>query len=410
MASLLNSTVNNVADDFTGQWEDVKDYTNTIVTLKPQSTGTCTLEWAATEGRTLPSNGDIVTSETFTASADVAITKQYDHRSRWFRLRYDEVPGSIQTLHKKAPTALKIVDASSNIVSINTGTAGNSLYTVLTDASGIAIRTTQSDSETQGALLVHLADSSGISLSRTAGNNLHVALRDVCDNAISTTGLTVSGNAMYVRPGDQEGRAQAATLAVQGAYTSGVALYAALADSSGNMIDTTTTNPTGTSINAMYVQLADENGQAIGPGRPLNVVASIESSGALAFDISTGVTTTFVTFPDLSAGAVNLYNIGVYNDGPNTAWLKIYDICYTLLDDENIDGTDMGSGPLLALPDGGRPKYIVTAPAGRARDLVFPGGAKFTQGVYFRATTGYANGSVESPATNTVFVNGSYLK
>jgi hypothetical protein len=203
MASISNSK-KDVSNNFVGVWEDIKDYTTAIITLKAPVDGSATLEWAHTDGRTMPSDSDIIASEQLVyASSDVsnALTKQYDHRARWFRVRYDNIAGTaegsfndmslnLQTLYKKAPTELKIADDSANIVSVNVGDSKNSLYTMLTDASGVAIRTTNdSMTDSNEALFTHLADSSGISLATTDVNNgaesLFVALRDASNIGLS---------------------------------------------------------------------------------------------------------------------------------------------------------------------------------------------------------------------------------
>lgn len=440
MASLHNSK-KDISASFVGQWEDVKDYTSAIITLKAPVDGSATIEWAHTDGRAFPQDSDIIASERLIySSTDVsnALTKQFDHRARWFRVKYDNIAGTtegdfsdmslnFQTLYKKAPTELKIVDDSANIVSVNVGDTKNSLYTMLTDASGVAIRTTNDTQTTGEALFTHLADSSGTSLATTSANNgpesLFVALRDASNVGLSSTGvINTSSNALYVRPGDASGNAQASTFDVSGAYTKGVALYAALADNCGRQIDTTNTNTTGLNANALYVHLADSNGQSISQSNPLPVVNTQESVGALAFDVSYGIEAGFVTpLIDLStaliggaAANINLYNIFAYNDGATTVWLKIYDTCYSDLFSNGILGTPgteaQFTASLDALNGSGNLKYNLTIPGGRARDLVLPGGTTFTRGVYFRATTQYRRTSVQSPGPNVVFLNGTYTK
>lgn len=439
MASLLNSK-KDVSASFIGNWEDIKDYTSAIITMKAPVDGSASVQWAHTDGRSFPTEADIIATERFTyGGTDVsnALTKQFDHRARWFRVVYDNNSNAVsasfsdmslnfQTLYKKAPTELKIVDDSANIVSVNVGDSKNSLYTMLTDASGVAIRTTNDNQTTGEALFTHLADSSGTSLATTnsaTAESLFVALRDADNVGFSSTGVVdTCSNALYVRPGDASGNSQASTFDVSGAYTSGVALYAALADNCGHQIDTTNMNPTGsTNANALYVHLTNDSGQSIDQNNPLPVVNTQESVGALAFDVSYGVEAAFVTpLLDLSssslngAGAnINLYNIFVYNDGPVTVWMKIYDMCFHDLSANNLlnvtptNETDF-TASLNALD--GDLKYNITVPGGRARDLVLPGGATFSKGVYFRATTQYRSTSIQSPGTNTVFLNGSYTK
>lgn len=441
MASLLNSR-KDISANFVGQWEDIKDYTSAIITLKAPVDGSGTIEWAQTDGRTFPTESDVIASERFTYSGSdtsTALTKQFDHRARWFRVKYDHTDGTVessfsdlcfnfQTLYKKAPTELKIADDSANIVSVNVGDSKNSLYTMITDASGEAIRTTNDAHTTGEALFTHLADSSGISLATTDTNNdpesLFVALRDASNVGITSTGvIDTCSNALYVRPGDASGNAQASTFDVCGAHTPGVALYGALADNCGYQIDTTAMNPNGaTDANALYVHLALENGVSVDQNNPLPVVNTQESVGALAFDVSYGVESAFISplidlsnaVIDGSAANINLYNIFVYNDSPVTIWMKIYDVSSGSLDQTglltstNPVNETLFSASLNSLDS--TLKYNLTVPGGRARDLVLPGGATFTKGVYFRATTQYRATSIQSPGANTVFLNGSYTK
>jgi hypothetical protein len=450
MASLLNSkkdiSFNNTTDSsFTGQWEDIKDYTSAIITLQSPMDGSATLQWAHTSGRSFPtSDTDIIASETFRydgVDVSTAVTKQFDHRARWFRIKYEnETEGigtkfndlsfNLQTLYKKAATELKIVDDCANIVSVNVGDNNkNSLYTMLTDASGAALRTTN-DSATGEALYTHLADSSGYSLATTEtqaanGESLFVALRDGSNNAFSSTGADVTHNALYIRPGDSCGNAQASTYDVSGASTAGVALYAALADSCGNKISTTN-QLSGDNANALYVHLATKNGKSVTKDNPLPVVNTQDSTGALAFDVSYGITESFIApqsyfkNPD---DPINIYNLFVYNDSPVTIWVKIYDVCESMLSHVGLDqplGADVTESQLSTslndVSNGGafdtsaNLKYNLTVPGGRSRDLTLPGGTTFDHGLYVRATTQYKADSVQGPGENAVFFNGSYTK
>lgn len=445
MASLLNSVYDGSANFTGGYWEDVKDYTSAILTLRSAFDGSGTIEWADTSGRRLPNNNDIVASESFNymGISGQALTKQFDHRARWFRVRYDhsgvagvdysaytfkDVSLNLQTLYKKAPTELKIVDDSANIVSVNIGPSGNSLYTVLTDSSGVLIRTTNPAQTSGQALFVHLADSSGRSLATTntgKPESLFVSLRDASNVALDSTGT--SNNALFVRPGDVCGNAQASTFSVSGAYTNGVALYGALADNCGIQIDTTSKlgfQPAtgGTTANALYVTLADAYGHSISATNPLPVITTVESTGAMAFDVSSGIVQDFIS-PDASLSSsggkkINLYNICVYNDGPTTAWLKVYDVSSAGLNDVSLlagVGPNTPQNETLFSSSFNRMdvsttalRYNLTVPAGRYRDLVLPGGATFNYGAFFRATTQHRPNSVAGPGANTVFLNGSY--
>lgn len=436
MASILNSA-KDVAAGFIGQWENTQDYTSAVLTFSAPVDGSGVIEWAHTDGRRLPSNSDIVASERFTYNSSTAVTKQWDHRARWFRVRYDHVGAAptasfsdmsfnLQTLYKRAPTELKIVDDSANIVSVNSGAQGNSLLTVLTDACGQLLRTTNGAQTSGNALYTHLADGSGVSLATTvtAANNesLFVALRDASNVGFDSTGELAANNALFVRPGDGSGNAQASTFMVKDAHSAGVALYGALADNCGFQI--TTTNTAGgatTGHNALYVHLADSNGQSIYNSNPLPVVNTAETVGALAYDVSFGITEDFIfPAPDMSssnASKINLYNIFVYNESPVTVWLKVYDVSYQDVVGRQLLGPLFGTNAanttasLNALDSNNGSaalKYNLTVQAGRARDLTLPGGATFNNGVMVRATTQFSKYSTQGPGADMVFLNGTY--
>ena len=447
MASLLNS----IKDSSLGllatnsTWEDVKDYTNVVFTLRSGVDGSATLQWADTSGRRFPTNNDIIATEYLNYNTSgVAITRQYDNRARWFRVLYDNSGTNginysdlsfttcslnLQTLYKKAPTELKIVDQCANVVSVNVGPSGNSLYTVLTDSSGVLIRTTNAAQTTGNALFVHLADSSGISLATTkiagaAAQSLFVALRDASNVGIDSTGTF--NNALYVRPGDSSGNAQASSFNVAGAANSGVALYAALADACGLQIDTTYTRNFMASTaedkaNALYVTLSSYDGKSISASNPLNVINTIPTAGANAFDLSYGAQEFFIcpktdlssTQIDGTPGKINLYNMFVYNDTATTIWLKVYDVSVGLLKEIGLItssfGTELNLDACLN-QNKIKPVYNITVPSGRYRDLVLPGGATFNNGLFVRSTTDYRSASIRGPGENNVFINGSYIK
>lgn len=433
MASILNSR-KDIDVSFVGKWENIQDYTSAILTFSAPVDGSGVVEWAHTDGRNMPTENDIIASEHFEYDAsDNAITKQWDHRARWFRVRYDHDPTAeledfadmsfnLQTLYKKAPTELKIVDDSANIVSVNVGAQGNSLYTVLTDACGELIRTTN-DSQLEGeALYTHLADSSGRSLATTdtdfTHESLFVALRDASNIAFDSTGELASNNALFVRPGDGSGNAQASTFKVKDAHAEGVALYGALADNCGYQITTTATaGGRDDGHNALYVHLTDKNGESIRRDNPLPVLNIAESVGASPFDVSYGIEENFITPFDNAATIpatkkVNLYNIFVFNESPVTIWLKIYDVCAGDVEEADLGGALYGRDITASLENlpGGRAaqKYNLTVQAGRARDISLPGGATFFNGIQVRATTQYKHDSTLGPGEDRVFLNGTY--
>jgi len=434
MASILNSR-KDIDVSFVGKWENIQDYTSAILTFSSPVDGSGVVEWAHTNGRNMPSDTDIIASERFEYShEDNAVTKQWDHRARWFRVSYDhgvildeaadfnDMSFNLQTLYKKAPTELKIVDDDANVVSVNVGEQGNSLYTVLTDARGELIRTTNDDQIEGEALYTHLADSSGRSLATTetdfAHESLFVALRDASNIAFDSTGELASNNALFVRPGDGSGNAQASTFMVKDAYAEGVALYGALADNCGYQITTTATaggNDDG--HNALYVHLTDKNGESIRRDNPLPVLNIAESVGASPFDVSYGIEENFITPFDVagtiaSDKKVNLYNIFVFNESPVTIWLKIYDISQGDVEDNDLDGELYNQDVTTSLENlvGGRSaqKYNLTVQAGRARDISLPGGATFFNGIKVRATTQYKFDSTNGPGQDRIFLNGTY--
>ena len=433
MASSSNSTPNiNYGSNLTGNWEDVKDYTSAIITLKnvhlpgTSSDASGTVEWAHAPGRQYPGEGDIIAKEQFNYSDIGAKTFQFDHRARWFRVKYTADPDvsyALQTLYKKAPTELKIVDDSANVVSVNSGVNGNSLYTVLTDVCGTLLRTTAEGHTTGNALYTHLADASGISLATTVANvdgfkSLFVGLRDGSNNALTTTGPNSFNNALYVRPGDSAGVAQASTINVQGASTAGVALFAALSDNCGFQITTTKTDTqVASNRNALFVHLTDSSGRSITQTNPLPVISTVETVGAKTFDISNGLQANFVVPLDMSTVPtgyqLNLYNLFVYNDSQTTVFLKVHDVSLAGLQTVGLStsvGTyDASLDASLALLSGGQSlKYNLTVQPGKCRDLAIPGGATFNTGIAFRATARYAQGSTISADPDAVFISGTY--
>jgi hypothetical protein len=436
MASILNSFVD-LSTNVVGDWEDVKDYTSAILTFSAPVDGSAIIQWAHTQGRNIPTNNDIIATEYYSyTSSGQPVTQQWDHRARWFRVSYTQdlsaaidfadMSFNLQTVYKRAPTALKIVDNCANVVSVNVATGGNSLYTVLSDACGNLIGTTNPAQTTGPALFVNLADSSGISLATTevatGPQSLFVALRDASNYGIDSTGPTAINNALYIRPGDAAGNAQAGTFAVQDAYTPGVALYAALADNCGVPITTTRTTNADQSNNALYVHLTDRYGRSIDINNPLPVINTVATTGASPFDVSTGLQANFI-YPevDMSAiptnGKLQLYNIFLYNDGAVTTWVRIYDVSTGALTaaqilagvPNGIPATEASMSALLAALGNPVPAFNLPVQAGRTRDLALNGGSTFYNGVAVQATTQGRLSSIQSPLQNSMFLNGSYV-
>lgn len=180
MASVFNSQ--NAVQDlnasaFSGRWEDIQSYTSVINTLEVGSdtSGVVYLDWLNMDDDDVPEvTASALVSDSFNFAASQTITKQFDTRTRWFRLRIEGTGASlnqISTNYKKAPTEIKITDNCTNIVNVNLGTNNNnSLYTILTDLSGLVLGTTNEAHTTGQALYTHLADASGASLATTNNN------------------------------------------------------------------------------------------------------------------------------------------------------------------------------------------------------------------------------------------------
>lgn len=167
MASVYNSTSNSGA--FTGGWEDIQAYTSVIITVNAGTPGTIFVDWVGTRdidsfptAQTLP-----LVSDSFAVLGGVTVTKQFDTRARFFRVRTTVNPiNKLATTFKKAPTEIKLTDDSTSIVNVNLGdNARNSLYTAPTDICGTILRSTGTPAG--AALYTHLADASGFSLMTT---------------------------------------------------------------------------------------------------------------------------------------------------------------------------------------------------------------------------------------------------
>ena len=180
MASVFNSQTDtyNLDDKqgtFLGKWEDIQAYTSVINTIETgtDTSGTIHFEWVNKDDDSVPTDQTdplCVDSYNF-GENESALTKQFDTRARWFRLKIEGNGTDIKqfaTTYKKSATEIKLTDDTTNIVSVNVGDDNeNSLFTVLTDMSGDLLGTTN-DAHPEGeALFTHLADASGHSLSTT---------------------------------------------------------------------------------------------------------------------------------------------------------------------------------------------------------------------------------------------------
>ena len=111
MASYNNSIVN-ANTNFTGEWEDVEDYTSIIINISTSSsntTGLCTIQWTQTSDDGPPATGASITSSaSFNTSTSTSNTvKSFDHRGRWVKVLFTNPNSnynynySLQTLYKK---------------------------------------------------------------------------------------------------------------------------------------------------------------------------------------------------------------------------------------------------------------------------------------------------------------------
>ena len=149
---------------------------------------------------TNPNDNDIIAHEELLYQRSEPRTYQWDHRGRWFRFVYNDIPSTtlpnytdmclnIETLYKSNATELKIANDSQNITSVNHGDSDSAYQIVLSDISGVKLRTTDGtgiapDHSKQEALYVHPRDASGDSkLAFTVSGDqgaksLFVGLRD----------------------------------------------------------------------------------------------------------------------------------------------------------------------------------------------------------------------------------------
>lgn len=170
MASSGNSYAN-PSDDFTGQWEDIQSYTSVVITIEPkwvsEVPSEVTLEWyngQLDDGYLPQANTVPLAVDSFRVATGSPVTKEFSTRARWFRLKATQLK-QISVNYKKAPTEIRIVDNSASPVWLNIGASGNSLDTVLTDASGVILKNT--GSIVGQALYTTLADNSAFALGTT---------------------------------------------------------------------------------------------------------------------------------------------------------------------------------------------------------------------------------------------------
>ena len=126
MSSVFNSSISyNLDTDFTGRWEDIQAYTSVINTIESDSaSGTIHFQWVNMDDDSVPRGDELLCEDSYTFVGDgTPLTKQFDTRARWFRLKI-EGAGIIQqfaTTYKKSATEIKLTDDTTNIVSVNVG-------------------------------------------------------------------------------------------------------------------------------------------------------------------------------------------------------------------------------------------------------------------------------------------------
>ena len=391
-----NSTLNTDNPTFTGTWEDVKDYDGVMISGNSSSSDiTLTLQWAATTGRNLPADdSDVLCTDVVILPNGVDWhTFEHKHRARWFRLKAtvidqgETVAVSISTMYKGHTNQPSIVDSDGTAVDINVGSNSNSLLTLFTDLSGVPLKTEHSN--TGSALYTSIKDHP-VTLGNDDGKALIVAIRDG-DHDISA----VSGSVL-VHPSNNIGYSQAGTTGVA-ADSPGVAMYLSLTD---DTIQVSSTKNSDT-INAMYVAMT-LSGVLVGPNNPLPAVMNtISAPAANHFDISTGIEADqFYTYSDLSSTGLNLFNLNTYNDGAVPVWTKVYDMSAGYITDVSANNSRYYS----------RVRLNVATPPGTYRDLKFPRGLTFNNGMWFRSTTEPTYDSSLGPGESALFVNGCYYR
>jgi hypothetical protein len=291
-------------------------------------------------------------------------------------------------MYKGHTSQPSIVDSDGTALDINVG-SNNSLLTLFTDLSGVPLKTEHSN--TGSALYTSIKDHP-VTLGNDDGKALIVAIRDG-DHDISA----VNGSVL-VHPSNNIGYSQASTTGVAVGNSSGVAMYLSLTDASVQ-ISTTKNN---SNINAMYVAMT-LSGVLVGPNNPLPAVITTETTPAANhFDISTGIKADqFYTHSDISSTGLNLFNLYTYNDGAVPVWTKVY---------------DMSAGYITTDVSANNSRYHsrirlnVATPPGTYRDLKFPRGLTFNNGMWFRSTTEPTYDSNLGPGESALFVNGCYYR
>jgi hypothetical protein len=131
-------------------------------------------------------------------------------------------------------------------------------------------------------------------------------------------------------------------------------------------------------------------------------MSATSEAAATYFDISTGITAErFYTHTDTSSSSLNLFGLHTYNDGAVPVWTKVYDMSAGFISNDHSAN---------AIRYHNRIRLNVATPAGAYRDLKFPKGMTFNNGLWFRTTTEPNYDSSLGPGTSVLFVNGSYYR
>ena len=229
----------------------------------------------------------------------------------------------------------------------------------------------------------------------------------------------IGSNALTVHTADANGVSQAGTRPVTDARFGDVALYYALADNCGSIIDTTKTAKDrpidSTENNALYVHLTStkqgEMGKSIYEHNPLPIKFTGDVHDGLTFDLTVSgqiVTNTDISSIDFTTiSGYNLQSLGIANETAVPIWLKVYDISKGEVDsirDEIVDDADPSGAGLQH-----RIKFNFPVPATDYRDLQFAKSVKFDRGIHFVASTNYKYDDLSYPPGNKhIFVHGTY--
>jgi hypothetical protein len=191
----------------------------------------------------------------------------------------------------------------------------------------------------------------------------------------ATYGRDVAGTPLVTAPGG----------------VTGVALYL----SSDIASVDTVSGAMAASGDSLAVTFADDSGNIYGTAaNPLPVTLEGSSLYTLSFDLSQSIQTTPVQLPGVANSyGILLHSLFMYNAGPTTSWVFLYD-----QPNPNFDPATI------------QPIYGFAVPAATTRDLIFPEGSPFYTGLSFAACNTAWNGfdPNENPGLGNMFVSGVY--